>query len=189
MSNLLTRKQFAALIKKQPNYVGMYISRKKIIEVDKRIDTDHPTNRAFIAKHSGVIEEKQTTESSDNKSDGKINQGNIDYIVQQHNLQLKATKLASDKFELDKKKGKVVPTDFMIEIMPFYVKSNINGIIKSGDDLIDELIDELEGDYELKLKYKKQFRSMVNETFKNNHESNTLEIIKKAKDYAINRNW
>ena len=193
MANLLTRKQVAELINKTPGYVGMYIKRGKLIEENKRIDTDNSANKHFISKYitkelsKNTAEEVEKNEDQDGK--GKINQGNIDYIVRQHDLKLKITKLEREELEIKKKKAKVVPVDFIIEMFSGYIKTNIVGINSEVDKMISELIDEFGGDYETKLKYKKRLRELINSIFKNNHESISKDIIEKAKDYAINARW
>jgi hypothetical protein len=178
--------------------VGVYVNRGKVIEVKKKIDTDNIINKAFIEKHKEIGEfrksekaEQSEPEQKNEHSDksGKVNQGNIDYVVRQHDLKLKAIRINQAQIELEKKMAKVIPVDFSTEMFNIYLQSNIVGIISNGNLLIEKLIDEMKGSYELKLKYKKAFKSLVTETIKTNHGKISDEIINKARDYALQRNW
>lgn len=138
MANLITRKQFASLIGKTPDYVGTYIRRGKIIEKNKRIDTDNSTNKAFLAKHTTkeVVREFKKEQNRDQKrieseADeilcstsgsnepelpfGKIH--DIDYKLKEKDLQLKIVKIAKENLDLDKKKGKLIEIEPARDIM------------------------------------------------------------------------
>jgi len=195
---LITRKQLAEQIGKTPLYVGVYVNRGKVIEVKKKIDTDNVINKTFIEKHKEIREfrKSEKTEQSEPEQknehqdkSGKVNQGNIDYVVRQHDLKLKAIRINQAQIEIEKKMAKVIPVDFSTEMFNIYLQSNIVGIISNGNLLIEKLIDEMKGSYELKLKYKKAFKSLVTETIKTNHGKISDEIINKARDYALQRNW
>ena len=105
----------------------------------------------------------------------------------QKKVELKTIETQLKSLELEKKKAKVMPTDFVIQMLNTYIKTNITGIKTDGSKIIDLIVDELEGDYETKLKFKKKFDKMVNETFKNNHDNIAKIVIEKAKDYSTDR--
>jgi hypothetical protein len=128
-------------------------------------------------KNNGISELRQTAYSI--LRDDKIKK----------ETEVKVLEAELKQLELNKKKAKVVPIDFTIEMFNMYMKGNINGIINNGNSLIENLIDELEGSYSVKLKYKKAFKSMISEVINNNHGSISDEIINKAKDYAISTKW
>jgi len=187
---LLTRKEFAKLIDKDPLYLGVYISRKKLIIENKKLDTNNIINKEFINKHSSIKEFKESEQKQEQQTAGnEVNIGNIDYVVKQHSLKLNSIKLKKEQLEIEKKQAKVMPVDFTIEIFNNYMKGNINGLINDGFSIIDELIEEMNGSFELKLKYKKALKGKFNETIRINHESISKSIIEKANEYALQRNW
>lgn len=57
--NLLTRKQFAELVNKSPQEIGVYISRGKLFEKNRMLDTEHPINSTFITANTFKNLEKQ----------------------------------------------------------------------------------------------------------------------------------
>lgn len=124
MPNLLTRKEIGQLINQSPQYVGKYVSRGHLIEKNKRIDTDHPKNKAFLNKFITREVEKEAESSEiieDGKSKiettGKVNQGNIDYKLKKKDLELKIVKIEKEHLDLDKKKGKLIEIKAATDVM------------------------------------------------------------------------
>ena len=199
MANLLTRKQIGELIGKDATYVGMYIKRNKILEQNKKIDTDHPINRAFVAKFltkSEVtkkvksIKTKPSTET-DYKT-GVSEKENAVYLeseIRQLDLKAKQSRFELDQLELARKKAKVMPIDFATDMFNLYLRSNVNMLKDNAYKLLEQAIDELNGGYEMKLKYKKALNIMITETVNSNHTRLSDEIMEKAKDYSTQRNW
>lgn len=114
MSNLLTRKEIGLLVNQSPQVIGKYIERRKLVEKNKRIDTDNSKNKAFLSKfitkevlQAATREESDNTEKSPKTSKG-INQGNIDYVIKQHDLKLKIIKIKKENLDYDKKKAKLI---------------------------------------------------------------------------------
>lgn len=139
-----------------------------------------------------ILVDSKLKESSDIDKEVKIelterSQLNKDKLKRE--LYIKDIEAQLKKLDLEKKKAKIVPTDFIIEVFSTYIKTNITGINNEVNKLFDELIDKFDGDYELKLAYKKRTNSLINEIFKNNHEIISKDIIARAKEYALNRNW
>lgn len=125
MANNLTRRDIAQLIGKTPQYIGVQVRRGHLIEKNKRIDTDHPKNKAFLSKFiTKEVEkeaEKQEQSNSENtgilETKGKINPGNIDYILKQHDLKLKTVKIEKERLDLDKKKGRLIEIKAATDVM------------------------------------------------------------------------
>lgn len=188
MANYLKRKDIAELTGKSQQYIGVQIKRGHLIEENKRIDTDNIKNKAFLSKYlTKEIEKSENKE--DQRSENKINQGNIDYVVRQHDLKLKAVRLKLETLDLEKKKGKVIPSEFVQEMMQRYVNGTFGDVINEGNKLIDELCNELESDIEIKLKYKKQLNVLVTEILKTKHKFIKDEIVEYAKEFALKTKW
>ena len=120
MPNNLTRKDIAELISQSPAYIGVMIKRGKLIEKNKRIDTDNPKNKAFLSKFITREVEKEANESDEDEKEPKqkgINTGNIDYVLKQHDLKLKIVNIEKGRLDLDKKKGKLIEISASIDVM------------------------------------------------------------------------
>jgi hypothetical protein len=201
MAKYISRLEYSKIIKKSPNYVGMYITRHKIVEKARGIDIEDPVNIAFMQKHAGNIEPKkpkeivlqdhkeEPKEPESNTDKSKISRDNIDYIKAQHDLKLKQLKIEQGKLDVEKKQAKIVPVTYMSDSFNLYMTNNIRDIINNGNIIIEKIIDELGGKYETRLKYQKEFKLMILESVEANHSKSVKEIIDKAKDYAAQRNW
>ena len=124
MANKLTRRDVAQLIGKTPQYIGVQVKRGKLIEKDKRIDTDNSKNKAFIAKFASrqVIPEAENEESEQvnyeepNLFNG-ITPANVDYHKNLKEIELKTVKIAKERLDLDKKKGRLIEIKAATEVM------------------------------------------------------------------------
>lgn len=127
MPNLLTRKQIGELINQSPQTIGKYVHRGKIVERDKRIDTDHPKNKAFLNKFiTKEVEREAEKEPVEDVPDmikaqydkvGKVNAGNIDYALKKKDLELKIINIRKGNLDLDKKNGKLIDIKASIDVM------------------------------------------------------------------------
>lgn len=196
MANLVTRKQIAALIGKTPNYVGMYVERKHIIEENKRIDTDHPKNKEFIAKFttksfesSVAKEEEKAVSEEDNTPQGKVTPSNIDYLRKQHEVKKLQLDIQLKKIELLKKKATVLPLEFVIEWSGRNVRGAFGETVNFGNSMIEQICNEIGAGNEVKLKYKKKFKQGLNELIKNGIKKQEPEAISYAKEYAYLNKW
>jgi len=125
MANNLTRRDIAQLIGKTPQYIGVQVKRGHLVEKNKRLDTDHPKNKAFLSKFITKEVEKEAEkqeqlnnqDSNHSETKGKLNPGNIDYVLKQHELKLKAVKIEKERLDLDKKKGKLIEIKAATEVM------------------------------------------------------------------------
>jgi predicted transcriptional regulator len=196
MANLLTRKEIAALIGKTPNYVGMYVERKHLIEENKRIDTDHPKNRAFIAKFTTRAFESTTNKEEEEKHTeedqglkGKVNVGNIDYFKKQHEIKKMQLDIQLKKVELLKKKAKVLPLEFVIEWSGRNVRGAFGETINFGNSMIEQICNEIGAGNDIKLKYKKKFKQGFTELIKNGIKKQEPEAISYAEEYSYINKW
>jgi predicted transcriptional regulator len=195
VANLVTRKQIAALIGKTPNYVGMYVERKHIIEENKRIDTDHPKNKEFIAKfttksfESSVAKEEKALPEEDNTPQGKVTPSNIDYLRKQHEVKKLQLDIQLKKIELLKKKATVLPLEFVIEWSGRNVRGAFGETVNFGNSMIEQICNEIGAGNEVKLKYKKKFKQGLNELIKNGIKKQEPEAISYAKEYAYLNKW
>jgi hypothetical protein len=215
---VISRKELIAFTKINPTTLRSHIYRGIIKETKEKgfINVYNATNQDWIVDHcskkgidirpifnqNGVsVPRKEQSEQAKKVSETLKKEQEIQLpIVSTEHTRLRDSKLREEiqskeietqlkKLELEKKKAKVLPTDFVVEVLSSYIKTNIAGIKTDGHKTIDSIVDELGGDHSTKLKFKKQFDIMVSDTFKNNHESITKEAKKKAKKYAADRNW
>ena len=97
-----------------------------LVEKNKRIDTDHPKNKAFLAKFitreveressKSEPEEKEEAQEKEGKQKG-LNSGNIDYVLKQHDLKLKIVNIEKGRLDVDKKKGKLIEIKAATDVM------------------------------------------------------------------------
>lgn len=215
---VVSRKELTELINLKPATLRQWISRGEIVESQEGfINVHNIKNKDRIVNYCNknnislkdvfdktdkhlIPKPKQSKQSK--LVDEAINKTEPEpsTILQSQYTILRDGKLKSEtevknievqlkELELSKKKAKVIPTDFSIEMFTMYIKGNINGFINNGFSIIDNLVDELEGSYETKLKYKKSLKTLFNETLKINHESISESIIERAREYALERNW
>lgn len=196
MANLLTRKQVAALIGKTPGYVGMYIKRIQLIEENKRIDTDHPINKAYIAKFTAKNLNEQIDPDEDPEEEPltiklktKINKANVDYEKKKHEIKKLQTEIRLKDLEYKKKKAKVLPLDFIIDWSGRSLKGIFGEGINFGYSIIEDICNELDADTETKLKYKKMFKQGFNEVVKEGIKKQEPEALEHAKEYSLTTKW
>lgn len=91
--------------------------------------------------------------------------------------------------EFDKKKARIIPIEFAIEMTQRYLIGTCGAIVNGGNTLIESICDELDADIEIKLKYKKKLKEVINETIKAKHEPVSNEIINYAKEYSLLLKW
>lgn len=200
----LKRKDIAELANKSVQYIGVQIQRGKLIEKDKLIDTNNLTNKAFLSKY--ITKDLQTIENKNQETNNKetnnhenektleqgnskVNQGNIDYIIKQYDLKLKTVKVKAENLELDKKKAKVMPIEFVKEMLQRYVNGTFGDVINEGNKLIDDICNETGAEIEVKLKYKKDLNNLVTEILKSKHKIIKEEVVEYAKEFALKTKW
>lgn len=197
MANLLTRKQVAALIGKKTQQIGVYINRdKKLIEENKKIDTDHPINKAFIAKFTAknLIEQNNNEDNPDEdpttiKLGNKINKANVDYEKKKHEVKKLQTEIRLKDLEYKKKKAKVLPLDFVIDWSGRNIRGVFGETVNFGNSIIEQICNELDADTETKLKYKKMFKQGFNEMVKDGIKKQEPEALDHAKEYSLTTKW
>ncbi len=91
--------------------------------------------------------------------------------------------------ELDKKKAKIIPVEFATEMTQRYLIGTCGGIVNAGNSLIESICDELDADVEIKLRYKKKLKLLVNDTINSKHKPVSNEIINYAKEYSLLLKW
>ena len=123
MPNNLTRRDIAELIEQTPQYIGVQVKRGHLIEKNKRIDTDHPKNKAFLSKFITREVERESNKSEPPEEEGNekkqkgLNSGNIDYVLKQHDLKLKIVNIEKGRLDIDKKKGKLIDIKAATDVM------------------------------------------------------------------------
>jgi hypothetical protein len=213
--NLISRKELTDLLNINPATLRQWIKRGKIKESQEGyLNIYNLTNQDWIVEYCGkngidiktIYNESKSSvpkpklEKKTKELKGKLNSETKTELSQSEYSKLRDGKLEIEtgarkldielkQLELSKKKAKVIPVEFGMEIFNMYLRGNINGVINSGNNIIDQIVDEYSGSYETKLKFKKMFKELVNQTIKSNHEIMVKEAAKKAKEYAIQRNW
>lgn len=109
MANLLTRNQLAALIQKSPQYVGVLVNRGKLIENNKKINTDTKHNKICLSKF--ILKELEKVEIENSAYQPKLNgksYTNLDIELKEKDLEIKIIKIQKDKLDLSKKQAKLI---------------------------------------------------------------------------------
>ena len=211
MANPLTRKQIAALVGRSPQYVGSYIKRRHLVEENKKIDTDHPINKAWIAKHttrSAVENGKVLVEKTVKKARVKAyneSQGmtlddsqllasalevkTIDQLKKQKEIKRLEADTQLKELELKKKKARVLPLDFVLDWSERNLKGVFAGNINFANTLIEQICNELGADIDVKLKYKKKFKEGLTEVTLQGIKDQEPEALNFAKEYSLQTKW
>ena len=231
---IISREELSKLIGMGDSSLRKYISRGKIIEVEKGlIDINNEINKECIINYASkkgidyksiystrsdlttpktdeiiiveplkkknkISKEKQKrdiidSESNIPESDNPELEDMDYYELREEKLLKEVQKLEVEtrlkNLELDKKKSKIIPIEFSIEMTQRYLVGTCGGIVNSGNSLIEDICDELNADLEQKLKYKKQLKALVSDTIKSKHEPVSNEIINYAKEYSLLLKW
>lgn len=212
---LIGRKDLCDKIGMQESSLRTYITRGKIRESQHGyVDLDDEFNKAYLLKWAGKkgmdisylfeidikpkeeikIPEKKTPKDPPKKSTSRkiVNDNQYDQAVKNKTIyeaEVKKTQAEINRIELEKKKGKVIPSEFVQEMMQRYVNGTFGDVINSGNKLIDELCNEIEASIEIKLKYKKQLNEVVTDILKTKHKFIKDEIVEIAKEFALRTKW
>jgi len=208
MANFQTRKQVADLIGRSSQYVGIYVGRKQLIEEYKKIDTDHPINKAWIAKNmirpKRKIQKREVNPNSPRPKPKKETQDLSDFesididslkfnTIDEIKKHRETKRIEADtelkKIELLKKKAKVLPLDFIIEWSGRNIRGIFGETVNFGNSIIEQICNELDADIETKLRFKKKFKHGFNEILKLGIKKQEPEAIKHAEDYALLNKW
>ncbi len=109
MANLLTRNQLAALIQKSPQYVGVLVNRGKLIENNKKINTDTKHNKICLSKF--ILKELEKVEIENSAYQPKLkgkSYTNLGIELKEKDLEIKIIKIQKDKLDLSKKQAKLI---------------------------------------------------------------------------------
>lgn len=211
MANLLTRKQVAALIGQKPQYIGTNISREKLIEVKGKIDVDDPINKQWIAdymsksvnKRAANPQKKQTTgrkrktSKENNPVDFDIDFAEGDLVVPKTVDGLKKykeikkieTETRLKNLELEKKKGQVLPLDFVIDWSGRNLRGIFGEAVNFGFSMIEQICFDLDADTETQLKFKKKFKQGLGEVIAKGIKDQEPEALEFAKEYSLGTKW
>lgn len=215
MNAIVTREELSNLIHIGIDSLRKYISRGVIIEIEKnKIDLNNPFNKNYILKYcikKGIdaevliykkIEEEPEIINDQDKSENKTRKEKTTKKTNSKKsyAQLQEEKLEKEilvkevdaklkNLELDKKKAKVIPTEFSIEITQRYLNGTCGAIINSGNIMIDDICKKFKIDNKDKLEYKKRLKAIVTDTIKSKHKPIMDENIAYAKEYALMIRW
>lgn len=214
MANKLTRREIGALIGRNGNYVGMYVSRGKLIEEDGLIDTDHPVNKEWIAKT--VAKSSEETKKNPQpiqkpkprpgpRKKRQIDIPDIDSLSEDDILKLpgltidaikkkkeiKKIEVQTKKEELEylKKKEKVLPIEFVIDWAGRNMRGVFGETINFGNSIIEQLCNQLGAEIDVKLEYKKKFKQGFQEVLQAGIKNQEPEALEMAKEYSIMSKW
>ena len=199
--NKLTRKEFASLMGKKPDWIRTYISRNKVVEDSNRlIDTDLDINKSFLVKwgvekieRSGISEETVVLKKEKPKvqdiakevdRDGKINPSNIDYVIKQHDLKLKQVKIKKEALDLKKKEAKIIDLITAEEIMQRVVIILSNGYRLKSKTYINNLASKYKIPRKAIASIQKEFDESINKAVREASESIELECRAVANEMA-----
>ncbi|MDX5586095.1 MAG: hypothetical protein QNK20_14470 [Aureibaculum sp.] len=183
------------------------ISRKNIIEVKKDcIDLDNEINKIYILTYSankgidiepilyGNGEVKSDEKPEIKKPDAKKSKTKLSHVeLQQLKTEKEVEKLEVEtrlkNLELEKKKAKVLPLDFVIDWSALNIRGIFGETVNFGNSIIEQICNELDADIEIKLKFKKQFKQGFNEILKAGIKNQKPEAVAQAKEYSLLTKW
>jgi len=201
MPNYLSRKDIASLVGKSVQYIGVNVKRGKLIEKNKRIDTDNPKNKAFLSQFiarevwenqqiesskNGVSEEDSELLETDSK---KPTAGNIKYELDLAELRLKRARLQKERLDLDKKKGMLIEVKASVDVMQRAVVVLSSQYRQNSKNFLMELVAK----YNIQDKdiagIQKIFDNMINKAVAESKDliRNECEIIASEYSETLNR--
>lgn len=203
MDRIITREKLCETIKMSDSSLRKFISRKVIIEEKKGfIDLDNESNKIYIIKYAAkkgidceTIFYKNVPEQKEEIETGKEQPKNLTTYSrnQSKKLQNEIQKIQIDTrlkyLELEKKKAKVLPLDFVIEWSGLNIKGIFSETENFGDIIIDKICNELDADVHVKLKYRKIFREGFREVLKNGIKNQKSEALEQAHEFSLRTKW
>lgn len=208
MANLLTRKELAALVNRMPQQIGVYVKRGHLIEENKRIDTDNPVNKAWIAKNT-ITSLKESTNNIKPKAKPKPKQKiqipdnfefdekdimgmpvlTIDALKKKKEIKKIEIQTKKEELEYLKKKEKVLPIEFVIDWAGRNMRGVFGETINFGNSIIEQLCNQLGAEIDVKLEYKKKFKQGFQEVLQAGIKNQEPEALEMAKEYSIMSKW
>jgi hypothetical protein len=192
---LYTRKQFGELCGKSAQQIGVAINRDgAVIEVNKKIDVQNPTNKAYLAKVTvaevnkdieKIHNDQKQTENIPQQSANKLDVSNIDYVLKQHQLKKIIIETNLKNLEYAKKKKKVLP----LNLAATNINTFLIGTVGKVKNELDKFIENNFDDNDEVLKHKKDVHSIIEETIKNNIKNAIIEMEKEADEYSLITSW
>jgi hypothetical protein len=167
--NLISRKELTNLLKINPSTLRQWIKRGKMKEShDGFLNIYNLTNQDWIIEYSSknnidiktIYNESKTSvpkpklekktkelESKLNEPDKLQEQSQSEYSkLRDNKLKIESDARSLDielrQLEISKKKAKVIPVEFVIEMFNMYINTNIQGINANGNKIIDQLVDQ-----------------------------------------------
>lgn len=191
----LTRKEFAAITGQTQKTIGTYVKRGVLIEENKRIDTELAKNKQFIIERNSKTLDAQIpkVEIKENKEEEEENNGivpsNVDFVKKQYEIQKLQVEVDIKNLELQKKKEKVLPLDFVIDWSGRNIRGAFGETVNFANSMIEDICNDLDAEIETKLKYKKKFKQGFNEILSDGIKKQLPEALRFAKDYALISKW
>lgn len=208
---LISRADLCSTIKISDSSLRKYISRRKIIETRKGyIDLDDEDNKVCIITYAAkkgvdaeaaLYQEKPLPESkieikledSEEKSHLKGKKTRTYSKLQTMKIEKEVEKLGVEtnlkNLELEKKKAKVLPLDFVIEWSALNIRGIFGETVNFGNSIIESICNDMDADTKTKLEYKKKFKQGFNEILKEGIKNQKPEAIAQAKEYALMTKW
>jgi hypothetical protein len=210
MNEIVTREELSKLIHISIDSLRKFISRGVIVEISKDvIDLNDQYNKNYIisyCKKKGIDAEvliyqnivaeespKKEVPKQENKKDvstkSKKSYSELVDEKLEKEIIVKEVDAKLKNLEFDKKKAKVMPTEFVIEIIQRYLNGTCGAIVNSGNAMIDDICKEFKIENKDRLKLKKRLKAIVSDTVKSKHQPVTDEVIEYAKEYALMIKW
>jgi len=207
---LITREKLCEAIKISDSSLRKYISRGVIVEESKgMIDLDDESNKICIIKYatkkgingeqllySNIPEPESESEEhvyEEEKVRGKGKKKLTHLELQTLKLNKEVDKLEVEtrlkNLELEKKKAKVLPLDFVIDWSALNIRGVFGETVNFVNSIIEQMCNEMDADVTLKLKFKKQFKQGFNDILKDGIKNQKPEAIAQAKEYSLTTKW
>jgi hypothetical protein len=213
---LISRKDLCDKIGMNPASLRKYLSRGTMFETENGIDLENEFNKECLIKYASkkgidIIkilytsdpkskpkQKKPPKSKSDKDISKEIKSKNPESTLRYSKLrdgkleqesELKRLQAENLNLEIQRKRAKILPSEFAIEMLQRYLDGTCGAIVNSANILIEDMCNEFDADTATKLKYKRVLKAIVNDTIKSQHKPVSDEIIKLAKEFALQTKW
>jgi hypothetical protein len=200
------------MVNRPQTFIGTYVRRGKLIEKNGKIDIENPVNAQwvsdFMVKPLGSKPEpkpKKEKPAKTPKKNGKqkeipefsialaeediIIPNTIDGLKKFKEVKKLETENKLREIELEKKKGRILPLDFVIDWSGRNLRGIFGEAVNFSFTMIEQICFELDADTETQLKFKKKFKQGLSEVIAKGIKDQEPEALEFAKEYSLNSKW
>lgn len=203
---ILTKKEFATACGQTTNWLSVYIKRKKIELDGDLIDTSKKLNTDFLVKWQSKSGKepapvapkaadapKKSSSSRTQKADGNEELFDLSETSSDDALtrakkfaewQLKQVSIRLAELDEQKKRGELMPTDYVKSIFGTHSRSIVTSFKDAGELLLVKIVHKYQISLEDQALFKKELISVTNKAVDTSMRLSTIELDKLINEFS-----